>query len=120
MEEACRRHGISQPIYHRWKAKYGQMNLREAQRLRNLEKENGELKELLADQLFKTKALGIALEKTSELGMPAWLGSRKVSRGLRHRRFGAAGAYQRVPNESNAQEACLSMGLYLQLRSRRW
>ena len=35
----------------------------EAQRLRDLEKENSELKKLLADQLLKTKALEIALEK---------------------------------------------------------
>jgi hypothetical protein len=39
------------------------MDLREAQRLRDLEKENGELKKLLAEQLLKTKALEIALEK---------------------------------------------------------
>lgn len=63
VEEACRIHGISQPTYHRWKAKYGQMDVREAQRLRDLEKENGELKKLLADQMLKAKALEIALEK---------------------------------------------------------
>jgi len=39
------------------------MDLKEAQRLRALEKENAELKALLADQLLKTKALEIALEK---------------------------------------------------------
>ena len=40
------------------------MDLKEAQRLRALEKENAELKGLLADQLLKTKALEISLEKT--------------------------------------------------------
>ena len=39
------------------------MDLKEAQRLRELERENGELKKLLADQLLKTKALEMALEK---------------------------------------------------------
>ena len=39
------------------------MDLGEAQRLRELERENGELKKLLADQLLKTKALEMALEK---------------------------------------------------------
>ncbi|MEE4208722.1 MAG: transposase, partial [Parvularcula sp.] len=63
VEAVCREHGISQPTYHRWKAKYGQMDVREAQRLRDLEKENGELKKLLADQLLKARALEIALEK---------------------------------------------------------
>lgn len=47
------------------------MDLKEAQRLRDLEKENAELKKLLADQLLKTKALEIALEKISEPGAAA-------------------------------------------------
>jgi putative transposase len=53
-EEICRQHNIR---------KYGGMDLKEAQRLRQLERENSELKKLLADQLLKTKALEIALEK---------------------------------------------------------
>lgn len=63
IEEACRKHSISVQTFHRWKKKYGDLDLKEAQRLRELEKENGELKKLLADQLLKTKALEIALEK---------------------------------------------------------
>ena len=39
--------------------------LSEAQRLRELERENTKLKELLADQLLKNKALEIALEKNA-------------------------------------------------------
>ena len=61
LDEACRQHGISQPTFHRYKRKYGGMDVKEAQRLRDLEKENGELKKLLAEQLLKTKALEIAL-----------------------------------------------------------
>lgn len=62
-EEVCRQYSISPQTYYRWKSKYGGMDLKEAQRLRDLEKENSELKKLLADQLLKTKALEIALEK---------------------------------------------------------
>jgi putative transposase len=62
-EQVCRTHNISAQTYYRWKSKYGGMDLKEAQRLRDLEKENTELKKLLADQLLKTKALEIALEK---------------------------------------------------------
>ena len=58
-----RKHSISPQTYYRWKSKYGGMDLKEAQRLRELERENGELKKLLADQLLKTKALEMALEK---------------------------------------------------------
>lgn len=63
VEAICRKHNISPQSYHRWKRKYGGMDLSEAQRLRDLEKENTELKKLLADQLLKTKAIEIALEK---------------------------------------------------------
>jgi putative transposase len=63
VEDACRAHEISMPTYFRWKAKYGGMDLKEAQRLRDLERENTELKKLLADQMLKARALEIALEK---------------------------------------------------------
>ena len=66
-EEVCRKHSISPQTYYRWKSKYGGMDLKEAQRLRELERENGELKKLLADQLLKTKALEMALEKPLSL-----------------------------------------------------
>jgi putative transposase len=64
-EEICRQHNISAQTFYRWKSKYGGMGLSEAQRLRGLERENTELKKLLADQLLKTKALEIALEKNA-------------------------------------------------------
>ena len=63
VEAVCRAHNISPQSFHRWKQKYGGMDLSEAQRLRDLEKENTELKKLLADQMLKAKALEIALEK---------------------------------------------------------
>ena len=62
-EEVCRKHNISSQTFYRWRSKYGGMELKEAQRLRELEKENTELKKLLADQMLKAKALEIALEK---------------------------------------------------------
>ena len=39
VEEICRRHNISTQSYYRWRSKYGGMDLKEAQRLRDLEKE---------------------------------------------------------------------------------
>ena len=75
VDEACRRHEISAPTYHRWKPKYGGMGIKEAQRLRDIEKENSELKKLLAEQMLKSKALEIALGKTSEPGASASYGS---------------------------------------------
>ena len=70
-EEVCRIHNSSAPTYYRWKRKDGGMDLKEARRLRELEKENPEFKKRLADQLLKTQALEIVLEKRSEPGRAA-------------------------------------------------
>jgi putative transposase len=47
--ELCRRHGISEQTFYRWKSKYGGMEVSEARRLRDLASENGKLKKLLAE-----------------------------------------------------------------------
>ena len=48
--ELCRKHGISEQRFYRWKAKYGGLEVSEAQRLRQLEEENRKLKQLVAEQ----------------------------------------------------------------------
>jgi len=47
--ELCREHGISSATFYKWRAKFGGMQVSEAQRLRELESENAKLKRLLAD-----------------------------------------------------------------------
>ncbi len=47
--ELCRRHGIHEQTYDRWKAKYGGLQVNEARRLRQLEDENHRLKQLVAE-----------------------------------------------------------------------
>ncbi len=47
--DACRAHGISEQTYHRWKAKYGGLDVNEARRLKALEDENRRLKAAVAD-----------------------------------------------------------------------
>ena len=47
--DVCRRHGISQPTFYNWKAKYGGLDVSDAKRLRALEDENAKLKKLLAE-----------------------------------------------------------------------
>ena len=55
--ELCRKHGISEPTYYNWKAKYGGMTVSEAKRLKALEQENNQLKRLLADAHLDIAAL---------------------------------------------------------------
>lgn len=48
--EVCKQLGISEQTYYRWRTKYGGMDPQMARQLRELEKENGRLKKLVADQ----------------------------------------------------------------------
>ena len=47
--EASRRIGITEQTYYRWRKAYGGMEVEQARRLKELEKENGRLKKLVAD-----------------------------------------------------------------------
>ncbi len=55
--ELCRRHGISENTFCRWRKKYGGMNVSEARRLRQLEEENRRLKRLVAEQALNLQVL---------------------------------------------------------------
>ena len=48
--EVCRQLGISEQTYYRWRTKYGGMDPLMAKQMKELEKENGRLKKLVADQ----------------------------------------------------------------------
>lgn len=61
--DACRRHGISQQTFYRWKSKYGGMDVPDARRLKRLEDENARLKRLLADAELDKAMLKDALSK---------------------------------------------------------
>lgn len=63
IEEVCRKHGISPPTYYNWKAKYGGMTIAEIKRLRVLEKENQQLKKLVADLSLDILALKDAVSR---------------------------------------------------------
>lgn len=61
--EICREHGISQATFYKRKAKFGGMNVSEAQKLRQLEAENAKLKRLVADLSLDNIALKDVLSK---------------------------------------------------------
>lgn len=61
--EVCRRHGISQTTFFKWKAKFGGMEVSDARRLKTLEAENTRLKKLLADQMLDNAVLKDLLGK---------------------------------------------------------
>ena len=61
--DLCRRLGISQQTFYRWKSKYGGMDVSEARRLKQLEDENRRLKTMVADLSLDNQALRIVLGK---------------------------------------------------------
>ena len=61
--EICREKGISEATFYTWRKKFGGMNTRDVQRLRELEKENARLKRLLAERDLENDVLKEALTK---------------------------------------------------------
>jgi len=61
--EVCRRHGLSPATFYKLKAKYGGMDVSDAQRLKALEDENGKLRRLLADAMLDNIVLKDLLGK---------------------------------------------------------
>ena len=61
--EACKQIEVSEQTYYRWRKEYGGLRLDQAKRLKELERENGRLKKLVADQ-----ALDMAILKEAASG----------------------------------------------------
>ena len=61
--EICREANSSEVTFPRWKKPFGQMEVNEARRLKELERENTELKKMLADTLLKNRVLEAVCEK---------------------------------------------------------
>ncbi len=55
--EVCKQLGISEQTYYRWRTKYGGMDPQMAKQLRELERENGRLKRVVADQALDIQIL---------------------------------------------------------------
>jgi putative transposase len=61
--EVCRKHGISDVTFYKWRSKYGGMEVCEAKRLMALEEENAKLKKLLAESMMDISTLREMLGK---------------------------------------------------------
>ena len=60
IKDTCRKHGISDVTFHRWRRMYGGARISEVQKLKQLEKENRQLKTLAGDQAL---AIGVMKEE---------------------------------------------------------
>jgi putative transposase len=61
----CRAHGMTETTFYRWRQKFGGMTVSDAQRVRELERENARLKRLLAERDLEVDALKGLLAKKS-------------------------------------------------------
>lgn len=61
--DLCRKHGISDATFYKWRSKYGGMEVSEAKKLKALEAENAKLKKLLAEQVLDNATLKEMLGK---------------------------------------------------------
>lgn len=55
--DVCREQGVSEQSVYRWRTKFGDMEVSDVQRLKQLEDENGRLKKLVADQALDIQLL---------------------------------------------------------------
>ena len=62
-QQACRKIGVTEQTYYRWRKEYGGLRLDQARRLKALERENARLKRVVADQ-----ALDMAILKEAAAG----------------------------------------------------
>ena len=61
--ELCRKYGISQQTFYRWRNKYGGLAPSELKRLKELERENSQLKKLVADLSLNKQILQDVLKR---------------------------------------------------------
>lgn len=60
--EVCRELGISEQSYYRWRKEYGGMQVSQARKVKDLERENARLKKLVAEQALDKAILEEALK----------------------------------------------------------
>jgi putative transposase len=61
--ELCRKHGMSDATFYKWRAKFGGMDTSSMKRLKELEEENARLKKMYAEEKLKAEIIQEAMEK---------------------------------------------------------
>ena len=64
--ELCREHGMSSATFYKWRAKYGGMDASLMARMKELERENRQLKKMYAEERLKAEIVKEALEKSGK------------------------------------------------------
>src|SRR6187399_2664950 len=65
--EVCRKHGVSDATFYKWRSRFGGMEVSDARKLKALEDENRKLKKLLAESMLDEPTPGRIKAKTREM-----------------------------------------------------
>lgn len=63
VNEICREHGISQPTFYKWKSKYGGMDVQQLSKMKEMEKELSQYKQIVAEITLQNTILKDVIEK---------------------------------------------------------
>ena len=63
VKEICRKYGVSDATYYKWKSKYGGLEMSDVRRLRELEAENAKLKRMYAELSLENDSLKALISK---------------------------------------------------------
>ena len=63
VDDLLRKYGIARNTLYRWRSKYGEMEVSDVRRLKELEDENRRLKRIVADQVLELEAAKAVLKK---------------------------------------------------------
>ena len=63
VQELCRKHGMGNATFYKWRAKFGGMDMSSMKRLKELEEENARLKKMYAEEKLKAEIIQEAMEK---------------------------------------------------------
>ena len=69
--ELCRKHGISDATFYKWRSRYGGMEVSDARKLKALEDENRKLKKLLAETMLDASTLKPVHQAQPQEALPA-------------------------------------------------
>jgi putative transposase len=61
--ELCRKYGVGEATFYRWRSKYAGMDISELKRIRDVEQENAQLKRIVANQALEIDAMKAVLQK---------------------------------------------------------
>ncbi|MBL4873335.1 MAG: transposase, partial [Rhodobacteraceae bacterium] len=70
--DVCRRHGISQATFYKYKSKYGGLEVSDARKLRALEDENNKLKKLTSDSVILLSVLYFGAKRCGKRPVIPW------------------------------------------------